>query len=128
MKADTHHKFRKTVNIIGLAFGLLFVVGIIFAFSFGGNGIEGWGDILWMILPMIYPIGLFVGLKWKGPGILISLAGFFIFIVSVLVKIIPGGDYKFFISEFGPLMLIQLIPLILYAISWRQLRNTRQHA
>jgi dolichyl-phosphate-mannose--protein O-mannosyl transferase len=82
-------------------------------------------DYIEIAILCIYPIGLFLGLKWQGLGGLISLAGFIYIVIRSVIQYFPmksasNNEIIFFVVLF----LIQMIPVTLYLLSWYYHRNT----
>jgi len=116
----------KKANTIGLIFGILFFVVILIftAFPFGiGLNTEAYIQSAIFIL---YPIGLFIGLKWKKFGIIVCLIGITAYMAANFLSLPENFAFPIqFFTFWTILFLIQMIPVILYIISWYYHRKTK---
>ena len=122
IKRIAQNKLHKVAN----TFGILFAVLSAFLFWFLAWSYQGQNPItpIEVTIFSLYPLGLIIGLKWKGFGGLICIAGFF---AALIIMIIEYGffdlksDFKFFII----LSVIQMIPITLYILSWHYHRQSK---
>lgn len=118
-KAGKSKGLRITANRIGLVFGIVFSLIILLMAVFPMGKSPTSKDYIYIAIYSIYPIGLFIGLKWKGIGGAICIAGF----VYILVTMISESELSIRSSVYDTvffviLFLIQMIPVTLYMISW----------
>lgn len=116
----------KSAKTTGKVFGILFfmVIVILTAFPFG-IGLDS-KAYLQSAIALIYPIGLFIGLKWKGPGILVCLVSMAADMVTVFA--FRSANVTFSIKTYifyTVLYLIQMIPVTLYILSWHYHRKLK---
>jgi len=117
-KAGKSEGLRIKANRIGLVFGIVFslIILLLAAFPFGKP--HSSKEYIYIAIYSIYPIGLFIGLKWKGIGAAICIAGFIFILISMIsefdLSIFSGNNAVFY----GILFLIQMIPVTFYLISW----------
>lgn len=110
----------KSANTTGLVLGILFFV-VIFIGTFNPLGIRlDTKAYVESAVAILFPVGLFIGLKWKGLGILVC---FLSMVASVFIYLYDRTivNYTFIIVLF----LIQMLPLILYIISWYNHRKMK---
>jgi dolichyl-phosphate-mannose--protein O-mannosyl transferase len=120
---------QKTIRIVaksvGLVFAILFSLMLLVLAAFPMGNYNTTKDYIEIAILCIYPIGLFLGLKWQGLGGLISLAGFIYIVIRSVIQYFPmksasNNEIIFFVVLF----LIQMIPVTLYLLSWYYHRNT----
>ena len=114
-------RINKTANIIGLVFGILFSLTI-FIGSFAPLGVAlDTKAYIQSAIAIVYPIGLFIGLKRKSLGILICFASI---VASVFTYSYDRTvlNYTYLIVFF----LIQMLPVTLYILSWYYYRQTKK--
>jgi len=107
------NRIDKIANISGLVFGILFIVILLIGTVFPLGIALDTKAYLESGIVMIYAIGLFIGLRWKGTGALICLISI---AASVVIYFIGRTvvNYTYIIVS----SLIQIIPVTLYALSW----------
>lgn len=111
-------QINNRVNRVGLIFAILFSVGIIIMALPFGAALQT-KDYVQLSIALIYPIGLFIGLKWKIPGVLVCLAGLVAFIIAYKVDSTVSFTFSSQIIIFWIiLMLIQMIPVVLYILAY----------
>lgn len=111
--------FDKISKNTGLAFGIVFFVVIVITTVFPfGIGLDKEAYIQSAIF-VLYPIGLFIGLKWKKIGIIVCLIGITAYMTANFVSLPENFTFPIqFVAFWTILFLIQMIPVILYIISW----------
>ena len=109
----------------GLVFAILFSLGIaVMAVPFGA-ALES-KDYIQLVISSMYPIGLFIGLKWKGLGALVCLVGLAAFMVAYISD--PSVSFTYSIQIFifwTVLFLFQMIPVTYYILSWYYHRQSK---
>lgn len=110
---DKLNRTNKLANFLGLSFGIVFTVIFLIGTVFPFGAALDTKAYLESGIHMIYTIGLFIGLRWKGPGILICLVSI---VTSVIVYFVGRTTVNYTYVIVFPL--IQMIPVSLYIVSW----------
>ena len=103
------HVFARLIAMLVAIPGILCFILLLL---YSGALINPWiwpADSLFIGIGCLYFIGLFVGIKWPGPGGFISMSIALLLLFSV-------GFYSFNVSHI--LALIMLIPGVLYGLVW----------
>ena len=110
---------KESAKITGLVFGILFSIAIIIMTFFPfGIGLRS-EDYIQLAISSLYPIGLFIGLKWKRFGIFICLVGLVAFIVAIRIDPLTNFTYSTYtLIFFIVLFLVQMIPVTFYILTW----------
>lgn len=110
----------------GLVFGILFfaIILITTVFPFGiGLDTEAY---IHSAIFILYPTGLFIGLKWKGFGIIVCLVSMSAYIAINFLNLPENFEFPIqFFAFWTVLFVIQMIPVTLYIISWYNHRKIK---
>ncbi len=109
--------YRIPTNRIGLVFGIVFSLLILLMAAFPLGKSPTSKDYIYIAIYSLYPLGLFIGLKWKGIGGLVCMAGFVSVLVIMISELKPGIKFNNTIF-WVVLFFIQMIPVILYIRFW----------
>jgi hypothetical protein len=114
------NRLDKIAKSTGLVFGIIFcaiiLIGIVFPFGIALDS----KAYLQSAVSIIYPIGLFIGIKRKGSGTLVCIVSIVAFAFTYILsnKIV---NYMFLIVY----ILIQMLPVALYILSWYYHRQVK---
>lgn len=109
------HRLKSQARTTTLIFAILFSVGFVLINLLQLGAKPTQTDYIQMWITGIYPLGLYVCLKWRSIGLLICLMGFLAFMTSVVLW---TGFAPAFQLVYGVIFLVQMVPVYLNLKLW----------
>jgi hypothetical protein len=114
-KPNRLQQLRSQARTTSLVFAILFAIGFVLIDLLQLGVKPTQTDNIQMWITGIYPIGLFVCLKWRTIGLLICLLGFIAYMITVVLW---TGFAPAFQLVYGVIFLVQMVPVYLNLRLW----------